>query len=191
MAATTATHSQPASARPSPANHAEQNRQPSVADLPPPATHPTTAAPVSKKSKSKKNADPVDSKKAIEDTIRQLEQSRAGDREQELEIEREVRKHTREQTSQLASLDPMARIDALQRKYSELLAEMKRTEREHIKAKKRADQLQKEKDTNRTELTKMTTVKEKLEKLCRELQKDNKKLKVGRSEETLAAYLER
>lgn len=73
----------------------------------------------------------------------------------------------------------MSRIDALQRKYTDLLAEMKRTEREHIKSKKRADQLQKEKDASRSELNKVSTVKEKLEKLCRELQKENKKLKVG------------
>ena len=72
----------------------------------------------------------------------------------------------------------MTRIDALQRKYADLLSEMKRTEREHAKSKKRADQLQKEKDASRSELSKMTTVKEKLEKLCRELQKDHKKLKV-------------
>lgn len=54
---------------------------------------------------------------------------------------------------------------------------MKRHEREHQKSKKRADQLQKEKDSNRQELTKSNAVKDKLEKLCRELQKDNKKLK--------------
>ncbi len=72
----------------------------------------------------------------------------------------------------------MNRIESVQRKYAELLAEMKRTEREHIKSKKRADQLQKEKDASRSELSKMTAVKEKLEKLCRELQKENKKLKV-------------
>lgn len=72
----------------------------------------------------------------------------------------------------------MSKIDTVQRKYSELLAEMKRTEREHIKAKKRGDQLQKDKDTQRSELNKATTMKEKLEKLSRELTKENKKLKV-------------
>lgn len=71
----------------------------------------------------------------------------------------------------------MSRLETVQRKYTELLADMKRTEREHLKAKKRADQLQKEKDSTRSDLTKMTTAKEKLEKLCREMQKDNKKLK--------------
>jgi chromosome segregation ATPase len=69
-------------------------------------------------------------------------------------------------------------VDTLQRKYSELLADMKRTEREHIKSKKRGDQLQKEKDSQRSELTKSNSMKEKLEKLSRELTKENKKLKV-------------
>lgn len=56
---------------------------------------------------------------------------------------------------------------------------MKQHERESIKNKKRADQLQKEKDHARNELTKHTGLREKLEKLCRELQKENNKLKVS------------
>lgn len=55
---------------------------------------------------------------------------------------------------------------------------MKRHERENLKNKKRADQLQKERDQSRTELNKTVSLKEKLEKLCRELQKENNKLKV-------------
>lgn len=74
--------------------------------------------------------------------------------------------------------DPTDKIDFLLRKSSELLADMRRMERENQKNKKRGDTLQKEKDTNRTELTKTVTLKEKLEKLCRELQRDNNKLKV-------------
>ena len=57
---------------------------------------------------------------------------------------------------------------------------MKRLERDYVKSKKRADQLQKEKDSGRSELTKTVTLKDKLEKLCRELTRDNKKMKVGR-----------
>ena len=76
-------------------------------------------------------------------------------------------------------MDPsINKVDALQKKYSELLSEMKRTEREHIKAKKRGDQLQKDKDSQRSEFTKASSMKEKLEKLSRELTKENKKLKV-------------
>lgn len=95
------------------------------------------------------------------------------------QLEREVKKANRELSNLLSTLEtPMSRIEIVQKRYAELLTEMKKTEREHIKSKKRADQLQKEKDASRSELSKMTTVKEKLEKLCRELQKENKKLKV-------------
>jgi hypothetical protein len=49
----------------------------------PPAAAPATA----KKGKGKKAAaDPADTSKLVEQTIAQLEKSRAGDREQELEI---------------------------------------------------------------------------------------------------------
>ena len=69
-------------------------------------------------------------------------------------------------------------MDALQKRNTELFADMKRLEREHVKSKKRADQLQKEKDTGRSELSKTLSMKEKLEKLCRELTRENKKMKV-------------
>ena len=72
----------------------------------------------------------------------------------------------------------MSRLEVVQKKYTELLQDMKRTERDHIKAKKRGDQLQKEKDAQKTELNKITAVKEKLERLSRDVTKENKKLKV-------------
>lgn len=94
-------------------------------------------------------------------------------------LEREVRKANRDLSHLLANIEtPLARLDLLQKKYTELLADMKRVEREHIKAKKRADLLQKEKDASRSELSKTITRKDALEKLCRELQLQNKKLKV-------------
>jgi Myosin-like coiled-coil protein len=76
---------------------------------------------------------------------------------------------------------PMSRLEVVQKKYTELFQDMKRTERDHIKAKKRGDQLQKEKDAGRTELSRVTTVKDKLEKLSRDVTKENKKLKVSQS----------
>ena len=75
----------------------------------------------------------------------------------------------------------MSRLEVVQKKYTELLQDMKRTERDHIKAKKRGDQLQKEKDAGRTELSRVTTMKDKLEKLSRDVTKENKKLKVSQS----------
>jgi STE24 endopeptidase len=55
---------------------------------------------------------------------------------------------------------------------------MRRLERENQKNKRRGDNLQKERDASRTELSKTVGLKEKLEKLCRELQRDNNKMKV-------------
>ena len=73
----------------------------------------------------------------------------------------------------------MHKVDTVQKKYTELLADQRRLDKENAKNKKRADLFQKEKDQVRSDLTKTTTVKDKLEKLCRELQKENKKLKVS------------
>ncbi len=75
-------------------------------------------------------------------------------------------------------MSDLQKIEHLSKRCSDLLHEMKKHERENLKNKKRGDQLQKEKDLNRTELSKTVGLKEKLEKLCRELQKENNKLKV-------------
>lgn len=72
---------------------------------------------------------------------------------------------------------PLTRVEVVQKRYTELLSDMKRTEREHQKSKKRGDQLQKEKDAQRSELNKVTTMKDKLDKLSRDFAKENKKLK--------------
>lgn len=89
-----------------------------------------------------------------------------------------MKKANRELSSLLNNMDgPLSRLDVVQKRYTELLADMKRTEREHQKAKKRGDQLQKEKDAQRAELNKVTTMKDKLDKLSRDFAKENKKLK--------------
>lgn len=74
--------------------------------------------------------------------------------------------------------DHLAKVEAISQKYSELLNNMKRLEHDHSKTRKRADQLQKEKDQIRSDHTKTVTIKHKLETLCRELQKENKRIKV-------------
>lgn len=73
----------------------------------------------------------------------------------------------------------MTRLETVHKKYTELLADMKKLDRDYTKSKKRADQLQKDQDKGKTEMNKTATMKEKLEKLCRELTKENKKVKVG------------
>jgi predicted nucleic acid-binding Zn-ribbon protein len=92
---------------------------------------------------------------------------------------RAVKKANKELAELVSSReDHLAKVDAIQIKYSDLLHEMKRLEREHAKTRKRADQLQKERDNSRTEMQKAVALKHKLETLCRELQKENKRVKV-------------
>lgn len=75
-------------------------------------------------------------------------------------------------------MDSMSKIEYLHKKSSELLADMRRLDKENKQNKRRGDSLQKERDNSRTELSKTVSLKEKLEKLCRELQRDNNKMKV-------------
>ncbi|KAK3684988.1 myosin-like coiled-coil protein-domain-containing protein [Podospora appendiculata] len=143
-------------------------------------TRPAPAPPAgmaSKKGKQKKATEPNEASKLIAARISQLELDAAGEKDQEAEIEREVKKANRELHSQTSRMNDIQKIEHLTKRCSDLLSEMKRHERESIKNKKRGDQLQKDKDNSRNELNKTTTLKEKLEKLCRELQKENNKLK--------------
>lgn len=140
---------------------------------------PAPAGPPAKKGKNKKGTDARDASEQIAAKIAQLELDAAGERDYDAEIEREVKKANRELSQLLSQIEsPLKRVDEVRRRYTTLLADMKRTERDHIKSKKRADQLQKEKDSGKTELNRMTTMKEKLEKMSRDLTKENKKLKV-------------
>lgn len=97
-------------------------------------------------------------------------------------LEREVKKATRDLNQLLTNIEsPMTRLETVHKKYTELLADMKKLDRDYAKSKKRADQLQKDQDKGKSELNKTVTMKDKLEKLCRELTKENKKVKVGRT----------
>lgn len=106
-------------------------------------------------------------------------------------IEREVKRANRDLLQQVSKMDDMQKIELLMKRSSELLADMRRLERENQKNKKRGDALQKERDASRTELSKTVGLKEKLEKLCRELQRDNNKMKVrtDRFEQTITEPL--
>ncbi|KAI1621623.1 myosin-like coiled-coil protein-domain-containing protein [Exophiala viscosa] len=142
-------------------------------DLPPPA-------PAAKKSKAKKDKQlsAEENAKLVQARLSQLEQEKAGEKNQQAEVDREVKKATRDLNELINSVEgPMSRLDLVQRKYEELLGEMKKLERDYAKNKKRADQLQKEQDKSKSEHNKTATMKDKLEKLCRELTKENKKLK--------------
>ncbi|KAL2870867.1 taxilin [Aspergillus lucknowensis] len=137
-----------------------------------------SATTTSKKNKGKKVADPNETSKLLAAKISQLEQDAAGEKDQEQEIEREVKKATRDLNQLLTNIEsPMTRLETVHKKYTELLADMKKLDRDYAKSKKRADQLQKDQDKGKSELNKTVTMKDKLEKLCRELTKENKKVK--------------
>lgn len=137
-----------------------------------------SSAAMSKKNKGKKVADPNETSKLLAAKISQLEQDAAGEKDQEQEIEREVKKATRDLNQLLSNIEsPMTRLETVHKKYTELLADMKKLDRDYAKSKKRADQLQKDQDKGKSELSKTVTMKDKLEKLCRELTKENKKVK--------------
>ncbi|KAI5306013.1 hypothetical protein KEM56_002539 [Ascosphaera pollenicola] len=175
--AAAASSSAPASANPVSAQaptyrsqHQHQTEQQTQQFMPP--------SNMAKKQKAKKTADPSETSKLLAAKISQLEQDAAGEKDQEIEIEREVKKATRDLNQLLSNIEsPMTRLETVQRKYTELLAEMKKLDREYAKSKKRGDQLQKEQEKSKSELGKTATMKDKLEKLCRELTKENKKVK--------------
>ena len=144
------------------------------------STFPAAPQASAKKSKGKKNAESTDTGKLLAAKINQLEIDAAGEKDQEAEIEREVKKANRDLTNLLSGIkNDSSKLEVVQKKFSDLVADMKRAERDLTKSKKKADQLQKEKDSSRSELTKNVSLKDKLEKLCRELTKDNKRMKVG------------
>ncbi|KIX00345.1 uncharacterized protein Z518_10484 [Rhinocladiella mackenziei CBS 650.93] len=142
-------------------------------ELPPPA-------PATKKGKAKKDKQlsAEENARLVQARLSQLEQEKAGEKNQQAEVDREVKKATRDLHELMNSVEgPLSRLDFVQKKYEELLTEMKKLERDYAKNKKRADQLQKEQEKSKSEHNKTTTMKDKLEKLCRELTKENKKLK--------------
>ena len=143
-------------------------------------SHDTTPpAPVAKKAKSKKDKpDENEKAKLIAARLSQLEQEKAGEKDQQAEVDREVKRATRDLSQLMSTVEsPLQRLEIVHKKYEELLADMKKLERDHAKNKKRADQLQKDQDKSKSEHNKTVTMKDKLEKLCRELTKENKKVK--------------
>lgn len=102
-----------------------------------------------------------------------------------MRTEREVKRANRELSSAVSGQDHIARAEAIQKKYLQLYGDMKRLEREYQKTKRRADTMQKERDTAKSELSKATGMKDKLEKLSRETSVENRKLRVGAASDSV------
>lgn len=140
-----------------------------------PSKKPATASKGKKTAGGKSTSD--EATRLLQARISQLEQDATNEKDQELEIEREVKRANRDLVQSISKMDSMQKIDYLTKRSSELLADMRRLEKDNQKNKRSRDNLQKERDGNRTELSKTVGLKEKLEKLCRELQRDNNKMK--------------
>ncbi|CUS13756.1 unnamed protein product [Tuber aestivum] len=168
-------------------DHGPVSEPPSSNTTPPPPAAPAGPiqgpAPPHKKTpnagpKPKKPLDRMEVNNLLTAKISQLETDASLEEEEEKAISRAVRRANKELAELVSSReDHLAKVDAIQNKYSELLYEMKRLERDYTKSRKRADQLQKEKDHSRSEMQKAVSMKHKLETLCRELQKENKRIK--------------
>ncbi|KAL8787841.1 MAG: hypothetical protein Q9213_002028 [Squamulea squamosa] len=147
----------------------------SASTVPPPAV-------TTKKGKPSTNQKPENDQKKTEKLlaarINELEQNTKGDKELDAEIDREAKKNVRDLNNLLAGIEtPLSKLEAVKNQYSELFVKMKRLEQDNARNKKRGDLFQKEKEAQRSELTKTVSMKEKLEKLCRELTRENKKVK--------------
>lgn len=189
MAQVATHHQQPLpanNARGSPAS-ADYSRDASTSDgsipaPPPPPSNAPAPAPAKGKAKGKKggnnSTDTADAHKALLSKISQLEATNTEESQQSAEIDAEVKKVTRDLAQTLNNVDSHSnKLDILQERFTKLLGEMKKVERDHAKAKKRGDQLQKEKEEIGKDRTREKAMKEKLEKLSRELTRENKKLK--------------
>jgi chromosome segregation ATPase len=93
--------------------------------------------------------------------------------------EREVKKANRElATSMDKHSSQIARIEHLSRRYAALVVEMKKLEHDHKSTKRKHDLMQKERDAAKSELTKVTAQKDKLEKLSRDAIIENRNYRV-------------
>lgn len=92
---------------------------------------------------------------------------------------REVRKENRALDAELElKKNPLEKIEFVRKRLDGHLASMEKHKREATKRKKEAERLAKEKEKQKSEYTKEYQNRERMEKLARTLQSDNKKLKV-------------
>ena len=134
-----------AAATQSPTSQATSMTNGDTQDLPPP----TQTAKKGKAKKDKLSAE--ENAKLVQARLSQLEQEKTTEKTAQAEVDREVKKATRDLNELIKSVkDPLARIDLLQQKYEELLADMKKTELEYTKTKKMSDQQQMDSDMSKS-----------------------------------------
>ncbi|KAJ3066234.1 hypothetical protein HDU98_010458, partial [Podochytrium sp. JEL0797] len=113
----------------------------------------------------------------IHSTISHLEMTKEQQDEEDRLIAKLVKKETREIMIITESHRPAEeRLKLIQSRYIDLYQQNKRMERESLKMLKRQDMEKKERESLKAELAKVNSQKQKIENLCREIQKENKKI---------------
>lgn len=131
-----------------------------------------------KKATSGKVKRPSNLTSLIASKITELEKESTRDEEEEKEIARAVKAEHRKLSSLVSETDSeIDKVTLLQRKYTSLFQDMQRLEREHARQRSKSEKSVKEHNTSKLELNKAINMKQKLETLCRELQKENKRIK--------------
>lgn len=114
----------------------------------------------------------------IASKISELEKENTRDEEEEKEIARAVKAEHRKLSTLVSETDTeIGKVTLLQRKYTSLFQDMQRLEREHARQRSKSEKSSKEFSASKIELNKAVNMKHKLETLCRELQKENKRVK--------------
>eukprot|EP00128_Syssomonas_multiformis_P009696 Colp12_sorted_trinity150504_noHs@2509 len=111
----------------------------------------------------------------IQSKLNELENKRAKEDEEKRLLAKQVKKEAKEVMQSLDSYSTKdEKIDALHKKYTALLHDFKKLEKDLQLKKLETERVTKERDATRTELKKTKALKTKIENLSRELQKQNR-----------------
>lgn len=131
-----------------------------------------------RKSSPDRNKKPSNLPSLIASKISELEKESTRDGEDEKEIARAVKAEHRKLSTLVSETDTeIDKVTLLQRKYTSLFQDMQRLEREHARQRIKSEKSLRESTTAKIEFNKAVNMKHKLETLCRELQKENKRVK--------------
>lgn len=133
---------------------------------------------VEKKAVSRKTKKQSDVPSLILSRINELEKKGTKHDEEEKEIARAVKAERSKLNLLVSDTDSeLDRITLLQKKYNSLFENMQKLERDHARSKQKWETTLKDHNSAKVELTRTNNMKQKLETLCRELQKENKRIK--------------
>ncbi|KAJ1561428.1 hypothetical protein HK096_004762 [Nowakowskiella sp. JEL0078] len=132
----------------------------------------------SKIATTKKSLAPDEINNLIKNKLGQLENEVAAEDEEDKSIARSIKKASKDVISLIGSIhSPEQKLEQYHTTYMELFQEYKKLERDGAKLKRKYEQLSKEKDSIKADFNKTNLQKQKIEMLCRELQKENKRVK--------------